>query len=95
MRKHFTHSKVTLASSCAPVRNYFKPGGTMSLIQGNMVGHVIESGSNECGRWVYSKLAAKDERVSMVITVNQPCKVTKKHSNTTYHQQVVQLQQAD
>eukprot|EP00957_Ditylum_brightwellii_P018892 1420816-Ditylum_brightwellii.AAC.1 len=55
MWKHFIHSKVTLASSCIAVRNYFKPGRTMSLIQGNMVGHVIESGSNEYDRWVYSK----------------------------------------
>eukprot|EP00957_Ditylum_brightwellii_P042816 3241438-Ditylum_brightwellii.AAC.1 len=77
MQKHFTHSKVTLASPYVPVRNYFKPGGTMSLIQDNMVGHVIKSGSNEYGRWVYIKLAAKDKRVIMVITVYQPCKVSK------------------
>eukprot|EP00957_Ditylum_brightwellii_P094774 7217274-Ditylum_brightwellii.AAC.1 len=49
MRKHFTHSKVTLTSSCVLVKNYFKPGGMMSLIQGNMVGHVIKSGSDEYG----------------------------------------------
>eukprot|EP00957_Ditylum_brightwellii_P126416 9636703-Ditylum_brightwellii.AAC.1 len=77
MRKHFTHSKVTLASSCISVKNYFKPGGTMSLIQGNMVGCIIESSSDEYGQWVYSKLAAKDERVIMVITVYQPSKVSK------------------
>eukprot|EP00957_Ditylum_brightwellii_P145102 11051705-Ditylum_brightwellii.AAC.1 len=65
MQKYFTHSKVTLVSSCIPVRNYFKPGGMMSLIQGKMVGHVIKSGSNEYCRWVYSKLAAKDKRVIM------------------------------
>eukprot|EP00957_Ditylum_brightwellii_P026262 1986676-Ditylum_brightwellii.AAC.1 len=77
MQKHFARSKVTLASSCVPVRNYLKPGGMMSLIQGNLVGCVIESGSNEYVRWVYSKLAAKDERVIMAITAYQPCKVSK------------------
>eukprot|EP00957_Ditylum_brightwellii_P132466 10101794-Ditylum_brightwellii.AAC.1 len=87
MQKHFTYSKVTLASSCVPVRNYFKPGGMMSLIQSDMVGSVIKSGSNEHGRWVYSKLAAKDKRVITVIMTYQPCKGSKKHGNTTYHQQ--------
>eukprot|EP00957_Ditylum_brightwellii_P104639 7973971-Ditylum_brightwellii.AAC.1 len=63
MSKHFTHSKVTLASSCILVRNYFKPGGMMSVIQSDMVGRVIKSGSNEYGQWIYSKLTAKDEKV--------------------------------
>eukprot|EP00957_Ditylum_brightwellii_P083730 6363987-Ditylum_brightwellii.AAC.1 len=94
MQKHLTCNKVTLASSCIPVRNYFKPGGMMSSIQGDMVGGVIKSGSDEYGRWVYSKLAAKDKRVILVITAYQPCKASKKHGNTTYHQQLVQLQQA-
>eukprot|EP00957_Ditylum_brightwellii_P073261 5568782-Ditylum_brightwellii.AAC.1 len=76
------------------MKNYFKPDGTMSLMQGNMVGCTIECGSDEYGRWVYSKLATKDERVITVITAYQPCKVSKKHGNTTYHQGVVQLQQA-
>eukprot|EP00957_Ditylum_brightwellii_P174020 13249301-Ditylum_brightwellii.AAC.1 len=49
VRKHFTHSKVTLASSYTPAKNYFKPGGTISLIQGIMVDCIIESGSNEYG----------------------------------------------
>eukprot|EP00957_Ditylum_brightwellii_P190511 14501359-Ditylum_brightwellii.AAC.1 len=74
MRKHFIHTKVTLVSSCVPARNYFKPGVMMSLIQGDMVGRVIKSGSDEYGRWVYSKLAAKDKRVIAVITAYQPCK---------------------
>eukprot|EP00957_Ditylum_brightwellii_P114221 8708201-Ditylum_brightwellii.AAC.1 len=51
-----------------------------------MVGCVIKSGSDEYGRWVYSKLVAKDEGVITVITAYQPCKVSKKHGNTTYHQ---------
>eukprot|EP00957_Ditylum_brightwellii_P178585 13603550-Ditylum_brightwellii.AAC.1 len=75
------------------MKNCFKPGGTVSLMQGDMVGCTIECGSNEYGRWVYSKLAAKDERVITVIVAYQPCKVSKKHGNTTYHQQVATLQQ--
>eukprot|EP00957_Ditylum_brightwellii_P003267 248462-Ditylum_brightwellii.AAC.1 len=63
-------------------------------MQGDMVGHTIECGSDEYGRWVHSKLIAKDEIVITVITAYQPCKVCKKHANTTYHQQVAQLQQA-
>eukprot|EP00957_Ditylum_brightwellii_P042817 3241439-Ditylum_brightwellii.AAC.1 len=65
MQKHFTHSKVTLASSFVPLSNYFKPGGMMSLIQGGIVGCVVKSGSNEYDRWVYSKVDAKAKRVIM------------------------------
>eukprot|EP00957_Ditylum_brightwellii_P165445 12595936-Ditylum_brightwellii.AAC.1 len=62
IQHHFEHSKVIMASLCIPVQNYFKPGGTMSLIQGDMVGHIIGTSGNDYGQWVYSKLAAKNEQ---------------------------------
>eukprot|EP00957_Ditylum_brightwellii_P051811 3929078-Ditylum_brightwellii.AAC.1 len=34
VKKYFSHSKITTASSCIPVNHFFKPGGTMSIIQG-------------------------------------------------------------
>eukprot|EP00957_Ditylum_brightwellii_P185360 14114199-Ditylum_brightwellii.AAC.1 len=74
VQHHFEHSKVTMASSCIHVQNHFKPGGTMSMIQGDMVGCIIDTGGDEYGQWVYSKLAAKNEQLITVVTVYQPCK---------------------
>eukprot|EP00957_Ditylum_brightwellii_P077242 5869585-Ditylum_brightwellii.AAC.1 len=35
-RKVFNQCKIVSASSSIPVENYYKPGGTMSMIQGNL-----------------------------------------------------------
>eukprot|EP00957_Ditylum_brightwellii_P010919 827233-Ditylum_brightwellii.AAC.1 len=66
----------------------------MSITQGDAVGRIIDSRSDEYGQWVYTKFTARDKRAVMVTIAYQPCKVSKKHGTTTYHQQVVQLQQA-
>eukprot|EP00957_Ditylum_brightwellii_P175087 13330913-Ditylum_brightwellii.AAC.1 len=63
------------------------------MTQGNLTGRIIEKGADTYGRWVYTKLAAKNNTVITVITAYQPCKVTKKQGITTYHQQVALLQQ--
>eukprot|EP00957_Ditylum_brightwellii_P088060 6708329-Ditylum_brightwellii.AAC.1 len=65
----------------------------MSITQGDVVGRIIDSGSDKYGQWVYTKFAARDECVVTVITAYQFCKVSKKHVTTTYNKQVVQLQQ--
>eukprot|EP00957_Ditylum_brightwellii_P163989 12486027-Ditylum_brightwellii.AAC.1 len=35
-RKVFNQCKIVSGSSSIPVKNYYKPGGTMSIIQGNL-----------------------------------------------------------
>eukprot|EP00957_Ditylum_brightwellii_P183991 14015380-Ditylum_brightwellii.AAC.1 len=64
----------------------------MSITQGDIVGRIIKSESDEYGRWVYTTFAASDECVVMVITAYQSCKVNKKHGTMSYHQQGAQLQ---
>eukprot|EP00957_Ditylum_brightwellii_P066158 5020378-Ditylum_brightwellii.AAC.1 len=49
VQHHFEHSKVTMASLCIPVQNYSKLGGMMSLIQGDMVGLIIDTSSDDYG----------------------------------------------
>eukprot|EP00957_Ditylum_brightwellii_P184195 14029905-Ditylum_brightwellii.AAC.1 len=95
VQHHFEHNKVTMASLCTPVQNYFELEGTMSLIQRDMVGCIIDTGDDDYGQWVYSKLAAKNKQVITVVMAYQLCKISKKNGNTTYHQQVAQLQQND
>eukprot|EP00957_Ditylum_brightwellii_P190147 14474325-Ditylum_brightwellii.AAC.1 len=65
----------------------------MSITQGDTIGRIIKSGSDEYCRWVYTKFAASDDHVVAVITAYQSCNLSKKHDTTIYHQQVAQLQQ--
>eukprot|EP00957_Ditylum_brightwellii_P074506 5661077-Ditylum_brightwellii.AAC.1 len=50
-RKIFTHCQLNSASSCIPVKEYYKSGDTISMIQGNLTGRIIEKGADKYGRW--------------------------------------------
>eukprot|EP00957_Ditylum_brightwellii_P132058 10068685-Ditylum_brightwellii.AAC.1 len=64
-RKIFTHSQINCASSSIPVKEYYKPGGTLSMTQGNLTGQIIEKGADKYGHWVYTKFASKNNTVIM------------------------------
>eukprot|EP00957_Ditylum_brightwellii_P050404 3822185-Ditylum_brightwellii.AAC.1 len=44
-------SSVNMASSWFPVQNFYKPGGVMSIAQGDIIGWKIMDGSNPLGQW--------------------------------------------
>eukprot|EP00957_Ditylum_brightwellii_P077472 5886871-Ditylum_brightwellii.AAC.1 len=82
-----------MASSWIPVQNFYKPGGLMSLAQGNIIGWKIMDGSDPLGQWVYTKYATKGEKIVTVVAAYQPCKSSKLTGTTTYHQQIALLKQ--
>eukprot|EP00957_Ditylum_brightwellii_P032289 2446235-Ditylum_brightwellii.AAC.1 len=45
-RKVFDQCKIVSASSSTPIENYYKPRGTMSIIQGNLTARVVEQESD-------------------------------------------------
>eukprot|EP00957_Ditylum_brightwellii_P096404 7341511-Ditylum_brightwellii.AAC.1 len=45
-RKVFNQCKKVSASSSIPVKNYYKPRGIMSIIQGNLTARVVEQESD-------------------------------------------------
>eukprot|EP00957_Ditylum_brightwellii_P138208 10535439-Ditylum_brightwellii.AAC.1 len=45
-RKVFNQCNIVSANSSTPVENYYKPGGTMCIIQGNLTARVVEQESN-------------------------------------------------
>eukprot|EP00957_Ditylum_brightwellii_P064544 4897895-Ditylum_brightwellii.AAC.1 len=64
-----------MASSTIPTTNDYKPGGTMNIIQGDVVGQIIERGQDEMGLCVYTnKFAAKNDKIITTITAYQLCK---------------------
>eukprot|EP00957_Ditylum_brightwellii_P053878 4081570-Ditylum_brightwellii.AAC.1 len=52
-------SSVNMASSWIPVQAFYKPGGVMSIAQGDIIGRKILDGSDPLGQWVYTKYATK------------------------------------
>ncbi len=69
----------------------YKPGGTMSSAIGHTVSRVVETGTDDLGRWTYIKLSGKDGKVITFVTVYQICKKPSssadKDSCTAYSQQ--------
>eukprot|EP00957_Ditylum_brightwellii_P047176 3582390-Ditylum_brightwellii.AAC.1 len=72
-----------MANFYLPVQNFYKPGGVMSISQGDMVGRRIIEGRDFMGRWVYTKYAAKIDRIVTVVTAYQVCKSSNKTGTTS------------
>ena len=66
--------RVQMASSRISTKNFYKPGGVMTLTSGNVSGRVIKSGSDKMGRWSYQYLTCKENRCIVIVTAYQPCK---------------------
>eukprot|EP00957_Ditylum_brightwellii_P174103 13256227-Ditylum_brightwellii.AAC.1 len=75
-------------------KHFYKPGGTLCIIQGDINSRKLDQGAEKYSHWSYVKFAACNATVIAVITVYKPCIVTKTTGITTYHQQLV-LQQSE
>ena len=56
----FPHHKVAFGSSPQTHLYDYKPGGTLSVTAGNMVGRIVESAADYLGRWTRTVLAGKE-----------------------------------
>eukprot|EP00957_Ditylum_brightwellii_P108032 8241956-Ditylum_brightwellii.AAC.1 len=77
-RKRLKVSSINLDNSYLPVQNFYKLGGVMSLTRGDIIGRKVMKGRDSMERWVYTKYAAKDERIVTVVTTYQTCKSSSK-----------------
>jgi exonuclease III len=69
----YSHSKLVMSSSSIPSVHDFKPGGTFTIAQGNIVSRIVNSGTDALGRWSYIELAGKQHRNVVIITAYQVC----------------------
>ncbi len=72
-RNIFDHSRAVFSSSKVMSKNEFKPGGTSIIAQGNITGRVLETHSDDLGRWSSFTLSCKGDRNLTVISAYQPC----------------------
>jgi hypothetical protein len=93
-RKTFKQHSLQLATSSIPAEKFYKPGGTMIMAQGDIVGRIKERGSDPLGRWTWIKLVGKDQKLITLISAYQVCaKPTNRSGTTAYHQQESLLRQ--
>jgi hypothetical protein len=87
-QKSFQHHCIQTATSTTTADKFYKPGGTLIMTQGDLVGRIKDRGSDQMGRWTWIKLVGKNQRLVTVISAYQVCtRPTNKTGTTAYHQQ--------
>jgi hypothetical protein len=86
--KLFENHCIQTATSSTVADKFYKPGGTMIMAHGNLVGQVTDRGSNSLSRWSWLKLVGKKQRLITIISAYQVCvRPTNQSGTTAYHQQ--------
>jgi hypothetical protein len=94
VKRTFHHACVDTATSPIQTESRYKPGGTMSMALGNIVGRIIERGGDRLGRWSFIRYAGTGHRTIMVVSAYQVCtRPTNLHGTTAFHQQQAIFQQ--
>ena len=65
--------RAVMASTPLEYHTAHKPGGVLAVTMGKLSGRVLETGSDEFGRWVYTKFNASGNKNVTVIGIYQPC----------------------
>ena len=87
-KRTFHHVCVDTATSPIQTESRYKPGGTMSMALGNIVGRIIERGGDYLGRWSFIRYAGIGHRTVLVVSAYQVCvRPTNVHGTTAFHQQ--------
>lgn len=70
----FQHCKLEYGSSPQTHQHEYKPGGTLTVVVGRLVGRVLDSSHDYLGRWTRTVFAAKDGRCVTIYNTYQVCK---------------------
>jgi hypothetical protein len=93
-RKSFPHQCIQTATSSTLANKFYKPGGTLIMAQGDLVGRIKDRGSDSLGRWSWMTMVGKNQRLVTVISAYQVCiRPTNRTGTTAYHQQESLLRQ--
>ena len=64
--------RAVMASTPLEYHTAYKPGGVLAVTMGKLSGRVLETGSDEFGRWVHTKFNASGNKNVTVIGIYQP-----------------------
>jgi len=79
IKKILSRSKLTVSDTPIQTKGTYKPGGTMLLSQGSILGRLVDSGKDEMGRWSYQKFAGRNNIIVTVIAAYQVCQKNVSH----------------
>lgn len=77
-------SKLLMSSSRRSYGTPHKPGGTLLLSQGSILGRWKDGGKDDMGRWTYSSYRGSQGRLITIISAYQVCK-DNPHLDTSTH----------
>jgi hypothetical protein len=87
-KKAFHHHSIEFGSSTIPFKTQYKPGGTMAIAHGNIVGQITHKSSAPLGRCSTLTFACQNNQVLQFITAYQVCPRPNNRTGTTvFHQQ--------
>jgi exonuclease III len=73
LRHNLPIAKLTLGTTPITTANVYMPGGTFTISSGDIVSRIIETGSDEMGRWTFQSFAGCNQQQVTVITAYQVC----------------------
>jgi hypothetical protein len=62
-----------MGSSQIEMTNQFKPGGTLTLLQGKILVWLLAAGMDDMGQWTYQTFSGKNNCNVTIITAYQVC----------------------
>jgi len=73
-REHFGNAHVVTSTSSIKAPNTWKPGGTLLAVVGPWSTRVLDSGTDELGRWTWIKLQGREQESITIYNVYNVCK---------------------
>jgi hypothetical protein len=87
-RKALNQHAIEFGSSSIPFQTQYKPGGTMTIANGDIVGRITNQFSDPLGRWTTITMACRNNKLIHLITAYQVCpRPTHRTGTTAFHQQ--------
>ena len=95
MRKFRSSRTTTSCSSCPAAVDTYLPGGTMLTTLGRWCGRIVDSGSDELGRWSWQKMLGKSGKIILIISAYRVSQTSLPGPTTAYAQQYQMLLDKD
>ena len=85
VKSHDPRMSMSTSSSSTPVISHYKPGGTVTMVDGTWSSTLVDRGqdSHEMGRWSYITITGRHGKFLTVVTGYRNSKRSVKHSGST------------
>ena len=71
-RQHWERHRITMGTTAITVETSYKPGGTLIMTVGSLMGRVVKQSRDKWGRWVIQEFTGRGDRRVVIFSVYQP-----------------------